>query len=76
MAIEIAPRIVLDPNVRFGKPSIQGTRVTVATVLAELAGTMTLEEVAEEYGLTLEDIRAALGYAATVLADEQVQLIS
>ncbi len=30
MAQEIAPRIVVDPNVRFGKPIIQGTRVPPA----------------------------------------------
>lgn len=76
MAVEIAPRIVVDPNVRFGKPVIQGTRVTVATVVGQLAGGLTPEEVAEEYALTLEDIRAALSYAANILADEQVRLTS
>ena len=76
MADEIAPRIVVDPNVRFGKPIIQGTRVTVATVIGQLAGGLTPEEVAEEYALTPEDIRAALSYAASILADEQVRLTS
>lgn len=63
MAVEIAPRIVIDPNVRFGKPVIKGTRVAVATVVGQLAGGMSKEEVAEEYAITQDDIRAALSYA-------------
>lgn len=76
MPTEIAPRIVIDPDVRFGKPIVQGTRVTVGTVIAELAGGMTLEEVAEEYALSSDDIRAALGYAAQLLASAEVRLTS
>ena len=76
MPQEVAPRIVVDPTVRFGKPVVQGTRVPVETVIAKLAGGMTIEEVAEEYALALDDVRAALGYAAKVLAAEEVRLTS
>ena len=72
MAIEIAPHIVVDPSVRFGKPVIEGTRVPVDLVIAKLAGGMTVEEVAEEYEITFEDIRGALAYAARMLATEEV----
>ena len=71
-AIEIAPRIVVDEKVCFGKPVIKGTRVPVYIVLAKLAGGMTMEQVAEEYGITLEDIRAALAYAASIIANETI----
>ena len=74
MAIEIAPRIVVDPSIRFGKPVIQGTRVPVELVIAKLAGGMTDGEVIKEYDITLEDIRAALGYAAKTLAAEEVRV--
>jgi len=74
MAVEIAPRIVVDPAIRFGKPVIKGTRVPVELVVAKLAGGMTAEEVAEEYAITLEDIQAALSYAARVLAAEEVRV--
>jgi len=67
---ELAPRIVVDPAVRFGRPTIQGTRVPVELVLAKLAGGMTAQEVAGEYELTREDVLAALAYAARVLASE------
>jgi uncharacterized protein (DUF433 family) len=73
MATEIAPRIVVDPGVRFGKPVIQGTRVPVFLVIAKLAAGMEPGEIAEEYQITLEDVQAALGYAASVLADTEKQ---
>ncbi|MEK7216430.1 MAG: DUF433 domain-containing protein [Chloroflexota bacterium] len=72
MAREIAPRITIDPTVRFGRPVIQGTRVPVELVIGKLAGGMTAEEVAQEYALTLDDVREALGYAAGVVASEEV----
>lgn len=64
MAIEIAPQIVVDAHVRFGKPVIKGTRVPVHIIVAKLGGGMLPEEVANEYGLTIEDVKAALAYAA------------
>jgi uncharacterized protein (DUF433 family) len=73
MTIEIAPGIVVDPNVRHGKPVIKGTRVPVELLIGKLAGGMTAAEVADEYGVTDADMRAALGYAAQVLASEEIQ---
>ena len=73
MPTEIAPRIVVDPGVRFGKPVIQGTRVPVHLIIAKLAGGMKPEEIAEEYEITLEDIQAALRYAANVVATGEVR---
>ncbi|MCS7192689.1 MAG: DUF433 domain-containing protein [Armatimonadetes bacterium] len=64
-AIEIAPRIV-DEKVCFGKLVIKETRVPVYIVLAKLAGGMTMEQVFEEYDISLEDIRASLAYEASV----------
>lgn len=45
----------------------------VELILAKLAGGMTTVEVADEYGLVAEDIRAAFSYAANVLASEEVR---
>jgi uncharacterized protein (DUF433 family) len=61
---EIAPGVTVDPKVRSGKPVIRGTRVPVDLVVGTLAGAMTQEEVAEEHGITREDVLAALAYAA------------
>ena len=60
MAVQLAPRIVADPNVRFGKPVIEGTRITVSLVVGKLGGGMTMEEVSAEYCLSCADIRAAM----------------
>ncbi|HYB89684.1 MAG TPA: DUF433 domain-containing protein [Candidatus Binataceae bacterium] len=66
--MEVFPGISMDPKIRFGKPCLAGTRMDVATVLAELASGSSLEEVASEYQLTREQISAALRYAAHVAA--------
>ncbi len=60
MSVEIAPRITVDPKVRFGRPVIKGTRVPVDLIIGKLAGGMSIEEVAREYAITEEDVRAAL----------------
>jgi uncharacterized protein (DUF433 family) len=73
MVVEIAPRIVVDPSIRFGRPIIQGTRVPVELVIGKLAGGMTAQEVAEEYEIVPEDIQAVLSYAAKLLAAEEVR---
>jgi uncharacterized protein (DUF433 family) len=75
MAMEIHPGIVIDPNVRFGKPVIKGTRVPVDLIIAKLAGGMKQEEIAAEYEINVEDIQAALSYAASVLATEEVRAV-
>jgi len=58
-------RITVDQSVRFGKPSVRGTRITVGDVLSYLAAGMTEEQIVSEFSqLTREDIRACLAYAA------------
>jgi len=57
--------IVLNPDVRFGKPSILGTRITVSDILNWLACEMSIENILEEYPeLKKEHILACLHYAA------------
>ncbi len=65
-------RIVSDPRVMAGKPVIRGTRITVDMVLELLASGMKPEEIAEDYNISLEDIKAALLYAAKVLGREEI----
>ncbi len=58
-------RIAVDPEIRFGKPCIKGTRITVGDVLAYLAGgTSEAQLLAEFPQLTADDVRACLAYAA------------
>ena len=64
-------RIVIDPKVQHGKPVIRGTRVPAARVVGALAGGMTFEQVQEEFGVTADDIRAALEYASRIIDQEE-----
>ncbi len=67
------PRIVQDPKVMFGKPVIQGTRVTVELILRKLAAGMGEADIIRHHPhLTPEDIRAAAAFAADHLAGEEV----
>ncbi len=66
-------RIVIDPEVRHGKPVIKGTRVPVDVILGSLAGGMSVEEVAKEYGISKEDVLAAIEYAAKIVAKEEIR---
>ena len=59
------PYIEVNPNKRFGKPCIKGTRITVADVLEMLADGMTREEIISEHpNLNALQIKAALAYAS------------
>ena len=63
--MSLLERISVDPSVRFGKPCVRGTRITVGDVLGYLAGGMTEGEILEDFPqLTADDIRACLAYAA------------
>ena len=63
-------RIVIDPEIQHGKPVIRGTRVPVTRILGGLAGGMTQEEIMREYEVSIEDVRAALAYAAELIETE------
>lgn len=57
--------ISIDPNIRFGKPCVKQTRISVYDVLGWLASGMSHEQVVSDYPqLSEEAIRACLGYAA------------
>jgi uncharacterized protein (DUF433 family) len=58
-------RIAVDPAIRFGKPCVRGTRISVGDVLGYLAGGMSEPQVLADFPqLTSDDVRACLAYAA------------
>lgn len=66
-------RITIEPGKAGGRPCIRGLRVRVQDVLEMLASGMTSAEVLSEYPyLEIDDIRAALAYAAAAVADTAV----
>jgi len=62
---ELLERISVDPQVCGGKPCIRGTRIYIAIILDSLAEGLTPDEIVSQYPqLTVDDIHAALAYAA------------
>jgi uncharacterized protein (DUF433 family) len=58
-------RISIDPNIRFGKPCVKGTRITVGEVLGYLSTGMTEAELFAEFPqLAHEDVLECLAFAA------------
>jgi len=61
-------RIASDPSICHGQACVRGTRVPVSVVLDNLASGLTPEAIVASYpSLTLEDVRAAIAYAAETL---------
>ena len=57
--------ITIDSQVRFGKPTIIGMRISVYDNLGWFASGMSTAQIIEDYPeLTEEDLMAALSYAA------------
>lgn len=63
--MDYRPYITIEPGKRGGKPCIRGLRITAYDVLEYLASGMSAEEIVADFpGLTLDDIRACLAFAA------------
>jgi uncharacterized protein (DUF433 family) len=57
--------ITIDPTIRFGKPTIKGTRISVYDVLSLFAPGMSLQEIMDDFPeLGMEEINAVFAYAA------------
>ncbi|MBI2098723.1 MAG: DUF433 domain-containing protein [Candidatus Wildermuthbacteria bacterium] len=69
---EIAPQVTTDEKTQFGKPVIAGTRVPVEVVIGHIATGDAIETVMKEYGLTREQVLAALKYAAKLVGEEML----
>lgn len=62
---ELLNRVSVDPKICVGKPCIRGTRIYIAIILDALAEGLTPDQIIDHYPqLTLDDIHAALAYAA------------
>ena len=64
-------RIVIEATVHHGKPVIRGTRVPVVRLLGGLAGGLSIDQVAAEYGVTEADVQAALTYASELIEQDE-----
>jgi uncharacterized protein (DUF433 family) len=62
---ELSAFISIDPDIRFGKPCIAGTRIAIGDILRWLAAGMTETDIMGDFPELREaHIRAALAFAA------------
>jgi uncharacterized protein (DUF433 family) len=65
-----ADRIVEDPEILAGKPTVRGTRIAVGVVLAYLANNPNFDDLFADYPrLTMDDVRACLAYAQSLVEE-------
>jgi uncharacterized protein (DUF433 family) len=71
-AMTTTDRIETNPEVMLGKPVIRGTRITVELLLRKLSEGATETDILDAYPhLTSEDLKAAIAYAADLVARER-----
>lgn len=69
--------IEVNARVMVGKPIIRGTRITVELILRKLSEGATEADLLDTYPhLTSEQVRAAVAYAADLVAHEETVLIA
>jgi uncharacterized protein (DUF433 family) len=71
-------RIVVNPQVHFGKPIVKGTRITVQNVLELITEGLGFDQIIKDYypDLKKEDIQACLQYAIALVAAEDIHISS
>ncbi|HSJ62901.1 MAG TPA: DUF433 domain-containing protein [Gemmatimonadaceae bacterium] len=63
--MQLSDRIVVDPDIRFGRPTVRGTRITVTDVLSYLASGLSTQQITTTFpALTEADVLACLAFAA------------
>ncbi len=55
--------IVRDPKIMLGKPTIEGTRITVELILNLVEHCQTIPEIMADYDLTENQVKTAIRYA-------------
>jgi len=76
VAIEKKPsydgRIVQDPAILTGKPTVKGTRIPVELVVGYLARNPNFEDLFADYPrLTMDDVKACLAYAQDLMQKQR-----
>lgn len=64
-------RIVVDPDICSGKPTIQGTRIMVSNILGMFSGDYSINRILKSYPeLSRLDVISALEYASQMIDGE------
>jgi uncharacterized protein (DUF433 family) len=73
MEVGAVRRIVLNPEILGGKPTIEGTRLSVDHILGLLADGMSQQKIVDSYPeLAIDDVRSAIQYAAEAIHNDVI----
>jgi uncharacterized protein (DUF433 family) len=71
------PRVTVSADQMGGVPCVRGLRVPIATIVGMVADEMSDQEILDAYpDLEREDIRESLRYAAEVLRERTLPLVT
>ena len=74
---QLLERIIADPDVLVGKPTVRGLRISVEQILAALAAGVPAADLLDDYPeLEPADIQAVLTYAAERVSEERVYMLA
>jgi uncharacterized protein (DUF433 family) len=69
----LADRIVMNPDVVMGKPTIRGLRITVEQILRALAAGVPPEDILEDYPeLETADLLAVFAFAGELVSETRI----
>lgn len=75
MQMLLYPHIIADSDILAGIPVIEGTQIAASALVEAVAAGKSIDWVAQDSGVSAEDVRAALEYAAQ-LAGQPVATMS
>ena len=73
---EIAPGIEVSPDVVSGTPVLKNTRIPVWAIVRALADLESIQEVAQAYEISHEQVKQALHYAADLIEEVHVGVLA
>lgn len=76
MPAEQPSRIVVDPDIHFGKPCVAGTRIPVRDVLELVQEGLSFESITTDYypDLNEADVKACVQYAIDTIDAEEIHV--
>jgi len=69
-------RIIVDPQVHFGKPCVAGSRIPVENILELIQEGISFMDITKDYypGLEIDDVKACARYATDLVKHEEVHI--
>lgn len=69
-------RIIIDPEIHFGKPCVAGTRIPVENVLELIQEGIHFDVIITKYypDLSVEDVKACAQYATDLVRREEIHI--